>query len=375
MVFATYGSIAGMWSGSIPAVVRRVGVDEVELGILFTLLMAATVLAMSLGGWLSRYASYRTLMLVTAPCMLLTGLLLLASTSRLMFVPSLLAFGMAQGLLDLAMNSEGTAVEGDAGRPVLTTMHGIFSVCFGICALLGSLISVRLTPLASAPILIAAGLAGTLMVWHATPNRRRTAGGTAAPTRSWVYGPLVLLGLAVGFENAGEIAGFLWSAKLLDQAAPALAAISGIGPAFFAGCSAIVRLNGDRIRAVLGDRTVVVGSMILAAIGLLGVGVADSFAAKVAAFAVVGLGTACITPCLFAIAARSDPNARAARLGFVSMIAGIPRITSPMIFGWVWQHTSAGMAFGFSSVLMIAALVAFVAGQATMMRTPEPARL
>ncbi len=369
LVFAAFGVIGGIWAGSVPAIVRRVGVGELELGVLFTLLMASNVTAMTLGGWLSRLVSNRSIMMATVPCMALSAVLVHASSSRLIFIPALLGFGLSQGMTDLAMNAEGSAVESDVGRPMLTGMHGTLSLCIGVCALLGSLIAAAFTPMGSAPILMVAGLFGTLAVWRATPDRRPLAGSAVAPAKSWVYGPLVLLGLAVGFENSGEIAGFLWSAKLLDEAAPSLAAIAGIGPAFFAGCAAIARLNGDRIRSIFGDRNVVIGSLIIAAIGFVGVGVTNSFATRVLSFAIVGLGTACVIPCLFAIAARSDPNARAARLGFVSMIAGGPRIISPMIFGWVWQHSSAGEAFGLCSVLMIVALAMFVAGQAMVGRT------
>jgi len=373
LVFAAFGVIGGVWFGSVPAIVRRVGIGEMELGFLFTLLVMSSVFAMSLGGWLARFVSNRGLLLVTVPGMALTAVLVHASSSRLMFVPALLGFGLTQGLTDLCMNSEGAAVESDVGRPILTGMHGVLSLCIGVFALSGSLIAARFSPAGSAPLLLAAGLVATVMVWFATPSRRAALGVAVPPPRTWVYGPLVLLGLAVGFENSGEIAGFLWSAKLLDEAAPSLAAIAGIGPAFFSGCAALARLNGDRIRSLFGDRNVVIGSLVIAAFGFVLVGVTDNFGGRVVAFAIVGLGTACIIPCLFAIAARSDPSARTARLGFVSMIAGGPRIISPMIFGWVWQNTSAGEAFGLCSVLMVAALVMFAAGQARM-ATPVAVR-
>lgn len=326
-VFASFGIISGIWSGSIPSIVRGIGIDQTELGLLFTLLMISDVLAMSIGGWLARRFSNRAIMLVTVPAMGIAAALLHASASRMVFVPALLGFGVSQGLTDLCMNGEGTAIEAELGRPILTTMHGVLSLCMGLLALAGSLIAVRSGPSASAPLLLATGVLATILVWFAIPSRRVTLAAASSPARrSWVLAPLILLGLAIGFENSGEVAGFYWSAKLLDEAAPALAAIAGIGPAFFCGCAAIARLNGDRIRHLFGDRNVVVGSLVIAAIGFVGVGLFDDFASRVASFAVVGLGTACVFPCLFAIAARSDPSARTQRLGFISMIAGGPRV-------------------------------------------------
>ena len=368
-VFAAFGVIGGIWSGSVPSVSRTVGLDGFWLGLSFTGLMLANVLAMTIGGRIARYISTRRMLLVTVPAMSLAAVLVHSLSALWVFLPALLAFGFSQGLTDLFMNAEGSRIEVELGKPIFSGLHGAVSLCIGVCAIVGSLIAVNLGPWAATPAFLAAGAVATWLVARAIPERPAVWQTTlAAPKPAGLYGPLVLLGLAVGFENASEIAALLWSAKLLDDVAPTLATIAGIGPAFYSACNAIVRLNGDRIRARFGDTRVIVVSLIVAAVGLIGVGVLPGFALRVAAFAVMGFGTACVIPCLYAITANSDPQARAARLGFVSMVAGPPRVLSPLVFGWVVQNASMSTAFSLSSLLVVLALILFLASLPGMAR-------
>ena len=368
-VFAAFGVIAGIWSGSVPTVARSVGLDGYWLGATFTGLMLCNVVAMSVGGQLARAVSSRWMLLTVIPVMAGAAILVHWFSSLWIFLPALFGFGFAQGLCDLFMNAEGSRIEAELGRPIYSGLHGVCSLSLAIGAIFGSLIAVGIGPWASAPIFAAAGCIAAWLVWRAIPERPPVKRpGSARPVLAAVYGPLALLGLAVGFENAGEIAAILWSAKLLNEVAPALASIAGIGPAFYAGCNALVRLNGDLVRARYGDKRVVIASLLIAAAGLVGVGVLPGFGERVAAFAVIGFGTACIIPCLYAIASNTDPERRAARLGFVSMVAGPPRVLSPLVFGWVAQFSSMSTAFGLSSLLLVLALGLFLASQAGMAR-------
>lgn len=365
LVFMAFGVISGLWSGSVPTVARRVGLDAYQLGFAFTVLLIASVSAQTLAGRLARRMSSRQVLLVTVPAMAVFGIGILASSSVATFFTALVGYGVAQGMTDVFMNAEGSAIEAEMGRRIFTGLHGGVSASGALFAIVGSLLATAFGPVSAAPIVIVAGAAATWAVARAIRHRsiapRRPAAATAIG--AWVAWPLVALGLAIGFENAGEMAALMWSARLLDEAAPSLAAIAGLGPAFYSACSALVRLNGDRLRSIFGDGRLVAGSLLVATAGFIGVGVFSGFAARVIAFAVVGFGTACVIPCMFAIAANSDPEARARRLGFVAMVAGPPRVLTPILFGSVAQTASMGMAFGLCGALMLVALGMFVISQ------------
>jgi MFS family permease len=149
----------------------------------------------------------------------------------------------------------------------------------------------------------------------------------------------------------------MWSAKLLDQQAAALTAIAGIGVAFFGLCHAAVRFLGDRSRARFGDMPLMLGSLAVAAAGFMAIGLSGNFVMSVAAFAVVGFGTACVIPCIFALAARLTAANRARGIGFISLIAGLPRIGAPWLFGWLAEARSTSFAFAMCAIAMLVALV------------------
>jgi predicted MFS family arabinose efflux permease len=368
-VFAAFGVIGGIWVGSIPAITKSVGLTEQDLGFVLTLMVLLNVAAFVSGGRLARWISGRRMMLVMLPAAAVMLCAVLASPSYGLFLAAALAFSMSHGYIDLFMNAEGAAVESEQQRPLLTGMHATASLTVAVCALLGSLMSVTYGPLTTVPIVLAAGLAGAWAVWRGVPLRPLPELATVQARPAAFDLGLVLLGLAVGFATAGELVAFFWSAKLLDTEAPSLAAISGIGTAFLCGCAGIARLFGDRVRQRYGDRAVVLGALAVSALGMIGVGVTDGFVLHVVGFAVIGIGTAYLVPCLFAIAAKSAPNARAARIGLMSLIGSPARISAPFVFGWIAQQSGASVAFGLFSLAMIIAAGLFLASQSIMGRT------
>jgi predicted MFS family arabinose efflux permease len=368
-VFTAFGVIGGIWVGSIPAIAKRVGLGEQDLGMVLTLMVLVNVFAFVGGGRLARWVSGRRMMLIMLPVAALMLCATLATPSYGLLVPAALAFSASHGFVDLYMNAEGAAVESEQRRPLLTGMHATVSLAVAICALLGSMISITYGPLATVPVLLAAGLAGAWAVWAGVPLRPLPPARVVAARKASAINPaLLLLGLAAGLGMAGELVAFFWSAKLLDTEAPSLAAISGIGTAFLCGCAGLARLFGDRVRSRYGDPAVVLGALAVSALGMIGVGVTDGFVLHVLSFAVIGIGTAYLVPCLFAIAANSDPDARAARIGLMSLIGSPARISAPYVFGWIAQQSSASVAFGVFSIAMIGSAALFVASQSLMVR-------
>ncbi len=369
LVFSAFGVIGGVWAGSIPAIVKRIGLGEQDWGSVLTIIVLFNVGAFVLGGRLARFVSGRRMMMISLPVAAVMLSLAFASTSFALFLPAALAFTVSHGIVDIFMNAEGAAVESDQQRPLLTGMHATVSLTVAVCALLGSLISVTYGPPATTPLLLAAGIAGAWVVWRGIPERPIIRSERAAIASSAIFSPwLLLLGLAAGLGTGGELVAFFWSAKLLDTEAPQLAAIAGIGTAFLCGCAGLVRLFGDRVRAMFGDRNVVIGALAVSALGMIGVGVTSGFVTHVLFFAVIGVGTAYLVPCLFAIAANSDPTARASRIGLMQLIGGPARVGSPYVFGWIAQQSSASVAFGMFSIAMVASAGLFVASQAMMER-------
>ena len=356
VVFTAFGTAVGSLAGSMPAVTRAAGVDSLALGLAITLSSIATVSVMALGGTLGRHASNRQVLLLGLPCFALLLTVLLTSTSVLVFFASFIVLGFMFGFVDIAMNSEGTAIERDVQTPIFSAFHGCVSAGVLVFAILSSYLAVETGTWATALAMSIAFIMAWLMVQRIVVPRPLASGAASRISSLPHTSPLVLLGLAAGLIIAGEMAALLWSAKLLDEQAPHLSAIAGLGAAFFGLCNALVRFAGDRLRGRFGDLPLMMGSLVVAIAGFAVLGVSRDFSLSVAGFAAVGLGTAVLIPCIFTLAAGLVPGNRAGGIGFVSMIAGIPRIFAPWAFGWVAAGLGISAAFGLLALALCVAL-------------------
>jgi MFS family permease len=221
---------------------------------------------------------------------------------------------------------------------------------------LSSILTDRFGPLASCAVALAMIACAVWSAWSHMPVRalpERPAQGAGAT----ISMPLVLMGLAVGLVNAAEMSTVFWSAKMLRDIAPELAAIAGLGVAFFGLCNAAIRIPGDALRARFGDTRLMLASLATAVLGFLALWLSPGFAFSVFAFALVGLGLSIVCPCLFNMAARGMPGNRAGALGFVGLVAGGPRILAPFGFGWISGGYSINAAFGVCAAVTCAALM------------------
>lgn len=371
--FIAYGLSAGLWAGSIPAITRNASVDSLTLGLGITFYGIAYVMTMSWAGTFARFATNRTIILASLPLVALSGTVLLLAANPLWFLLALVLFGAVQGVLDVFMNAEASYVESDLKRPIFTRFHAAASVTMAVSAIIASLLMVDASPLWAAAILVVGMALAMVFIHRRLPGRfsamARVAPGAPAPRLT----PLIILGLAAGLVITGETAAIMWSAKLLDEQAPALAAIAGLGAAFYGLCNAGVRFGGDSIRARFGDVPLIVGSLLLATTGFLMIGLSRDFLLSTLAFAITGFGTACVIPAIFAITARHMTENRARALGIVSLVAGMPRVLAPWFFGWIATEQSTSFAFGLCAVAMAAALVFILLFQMLLKRAAQPA--
>jgi len=360
-VFVSFGVAIGALAGSMPSVMRNSGIDSEAFGLGLTLSTFVTVGAMAVGGQIARIASNRAVLLCVLPLFALTLGAYLTAQTPLWFFIAIPAMGLCFGLTDLFMNAEAVALEHDLRRPVFLTFHGGVSAGVGVMAVAASLLSTQLGTWA-----VAASAAGMFalswaMVYRAIPPRPLAKGRSARIGTLPNKVPLMLLGIAAGLIIAAETAALLWSAKLLDDMAPTLAAIAGVGAAFFGLCNAAVRFPGDRMRGLLGDLPLMVGSLLVSILGFAALGLSGSYLVSVLAFAAVGLGLALLMPCIFALSANLVPENRAGALSFVSLLTAIPRILAPLAFGMVASAFGTAYAFGLVAVGLVAALLLILA--------------
>lgn len=357
IVFIAFGFIVGANIGAIPVLVNQSGVSPFIFGIMAALGMVSNITALSLGGWINRHFDHRTVLLTILPLAYLAMVYTLSVHSVWSFALSFIIFNFAIGTMDLFMNAEGSVVEHDLARPIFGTFHGVVMYAMGAFSILASVIATwygalwcALPPL---PFVILAMFAvNKTILPHVVADDHEERKTAKLPKKI-----LALIGVALGLNVACELTCIQWAGQLLAELQPDLAAYSGLGAAFYCACSGTMRVNGDWLRARLGDFQVVAGSLVVAICGMIILWLTRDFATSIFAFAITGFGLAVVFPTLFSMTAKLAPDARAAALGFVSGVGGLPRMVLPLVLGTLAQAYGLRMIYAAAAVVALAALL------------------
>jgi hypothetical protein len=376
-MFFAFGIGAGLWGGASGAILIRAGVDAATFGVLLTVYTGAYLIAMSAGGAVAHRFGVGQALSVSAVIFGAALCALLDASTETWVAIALIVAGFLGGVVDLLMNAEGARIERRLGRPILARLHAAASAGMALGAILGSLIVVGPAPWA-ASVLAALGLAGAGVAYHRAARTDRppvAAVGSIARSGLSFAPALIGLGVVVGVSIAAELAASVWSSLLLREEAPKLAAISGLGAAFFSACQAALRFNVDAIRLRVSDLRIIIASFAIAAAGFALVSVQAGFAASVAGFALIGVGTGPIVPCGFALAARQAAAGPAVGLASASLFSALTRLPAPLATGAIAQALSLSAAFAAFALALVttAAAVSIVAYLGRARRGPSKA--
>jgi predicted MFS family arabinose efflux permease len=328
-VFSVNGAMIGTWVGHIPWLQDHLGISKATLGLCLLCMAAGAFIAMPLTGHvLDRRPSASLVRWTTLVFCLMLPLPLLASSPYTLGA-ILFVFGASNGAMDVSMNAHGVAIQETLGRPIMSSLHGGWSVggfaASGLVALAGAAgVDPRLESL-----IVGVGL-WLLALWIigrlGTASAHSPAGGgLALPTR-----PVLLIGGLCFLVMLAEGAIGDWSGIYLRHntgASPGTAALAFTG---FSLGMALARLGGDAINARIGAGRLLRAGTALVAIALGGVLVVGERGPAILGFAVCGLGIANAVPLLFSAAGRIDPPgpslAAAFTLGYTGFIVGPPII-------------------------------------------------
>jgi len=244
-----------------------------------------------------------------------------------MLAATLFVFGASGGAMDVAMNAHGVAVERELGRPIMSSLHGGWSVggfvSAGLVAVAAAAgVDPRLESLIVGVALWVAALWITRRLGSASAQSK-AGGGLALPSRAvMLIGGLCFLVMM----TEGGIAD--WSGIYLRHDAGASTAAAAMAFTGFSLGMAVARLGGDLLNERLGAGRLLRGGMALVAAALGGALLIGQEVPAVIGFALCGLGIANGVPLLFSAAGRLDPPgpslAAAFTVGYTGFIVGPP---------------------------------------------------
>jgi predicted MFS family arabinose efflux permease len=329
LIFGINGMMIGTWVAHIPWLQDQLGISKTTLGLCLLCMAAGSLVSMPLTGRIvdSHPSASVTRAATLAFCLMLP--LPLLATGPYMLGAILFVFGASNGAMDVAMNAHGVAVERQLRKPILSSLHGGWSLGgFAGAGLVAITAAARVDPrLESLLVGIALWLAALWITRRlGSASAHSDAGsGFALPSRA----VLLIGGLCfLTMMTEGGIAD--WSGIYLRHDASASAAVAALAFTGFSLGMAVARLGGDALNERLGAGRLLRSGMALLALTLGCVVLIGEAVPAVIGFALCGLGIANTVPLLFSAAGRLEPPgpslAAAFTLGYTGFIVGPPAI-------------------------------------------------
>lgn len=299
------------------------------------------------------------------------GLALAAVGAALESMPviagGLAIFGLGSGTTDVAMNLSGTALERSRNRALLPFLHAMFSLGTLIGAGLGALaerldLAVSWHLVGVAVVVSAVYAAAPFYLSDGSAGAEPPSDGSATPIASaWRERTTLLIGLVVLGMALAEGAANDWLSLTMVDGHGTSNTIGAVTLGLFLGAMTATRLAGGWLIARLGRVTVVRGSALVAAAGLLLVIIPDSAAVAMAGAVVWGCGAALGFP-IGLSAAGDDPARAAQRVSVAATVGYLAFLAGPPLIGFLAERAGLRMAL---YVVLVAVLISALASPAT----------
>lgn len=340
--FLANGIGVGAWAVLQPVLKDRLGLSDWELSNALLAYALGSALAMPgaalvsprLGpGWTSALVgSLMGIFLILVP--FAGGLVTLSVLAFLM--------GAMCSTQSVSMNAYGSKLETNWGAPIMSSLHGAYSVGALIgAAMAGALIGLNPNFAAWIPgVLVVAICLATI-----APLGRGELHGAATAIFARPEKGMIGLCLLILFSVLIEVSMANWSAVYLTGVLGATASAAAAGFAGFQLGMSGLRLTGDYFVRTLGSARVVFAGGLCATAGLLLVTLAPALPVAVIGFVLIGMGIANAAPLVFSAASRLTASP-ASGVAMVSSCAYASFILGPPLIGFVATKMDLRMGMG-----------------------------
>lgn len=377
-LFVVIGVATSTWVTRTPALRDALQASTEQMGLILFGFSAGSMAGILSANWLvERWQARRAITLGMA--VNLAGLTVLAVGAGMASVPlvvlGFMGFGVGMGWADIAVNVEGGAIEKHEQRPLMTTLHG----CFSLGAMLGAML-------------------GTVMAWWQVPVLWHLLGVAAVGlvlSLYWVRGVYNLSApsAAQASEGAQGQGGFVL--KAFQDRRVLLIGLFALGLALTEGAAhdwlpllmvdgyqfsnaqgtltymlftlgvTVARLGGHWLLQRFSRLALMRASAVLAGTGLLVVVFAQSPVLGAMAVVLWGLGAALGFPLALSAAAEGEGHS-AQRVGAVASLGYVAILVGPPALGFV------GEIWGLRLAMLPALLACCAAFALTYRFKPQP---
>ncbi len=353
--FFVNGAAFASFVPRLPEIRERIGVGLDGLGGLLTIAITiGTVGSLRSPAIIARFGTRRTL--------IVGGLLMVSAlptigfaTVPFVFVVGAAAMMVADGLVDVSMNLQGSWLSARRHAPVMNRLHGLWSlgtVVGGLAAAQAASAGVSLrVHLTCASVLMIGSLLfvgrGLLTVDEGDdesvdetddetrdPNGEHdeTDRGRGAKRSRATRIALLVLALSGACSITVELVSTDWAAFRLSEDFGAAAGFAGLGYVAFTIGMTVGRLGGDLVVMRIGDDRLLRWAIIVSGVGLATAALAPNRWVVLAAYAVAGLGVSTFFPKLYDDAAKFRGR-RGLGLAWLRTGASVTALMIPTLVG------------------------------------------
>lgn len=370
-IFLVCGLGIASWAPMVPLAKDRLQLNEADLGLLLLFLGGGALTMMPLSGIFIRKMGSRKVIAVSvlATALLLPWLLVISNIY--LMAAALFAFGCGIGTVDVAMNAHGVQVQNIYDKPIMSSLHGLFSVggLFGSLGL-GFLMKIGLEPIVAAIsisvllILLLIIQFKNLFTYEAEReiilkfshvDEKKSANNRF----EWLNSTILILGLMCFIVFLSEGAMLDWSAVFLRDTKDVDAELAGIGYAAFSVAMAVMRLTGDSLISKLNSKIIVIGGSIIAAVGIFILIFSPWIPLYLLGFILLGMGAANIVPVFFSEGGRISGVSPTVSIPAITTMGYAGQLAGPALLGFIAHHFSLTVAFESIALLFIVVAVIY----------------
>jgi len=357
--FMALGVLAGTWGAHVPSVKAHYALSEGTLALVLFAAAAGAVLSLLVAGRIVGRLGARASAALASVTMAAALACVLEHGGISTLLAAMVVFGAAMSIFDVAINTEGAALESLSGRTVMSNLHGMFSVgamtgaaLVAYLLTLGIASRMQLFAISACTAFVAVIAAARMLRTHAQP-------GNEGPTAhfAWPKGLLLVIGLLVFAGMTAEGVMYDWSVLYLNQDVGMSQAWAAAGYAVFTAAMALARFGGDALRARHSEKLLLRVGASVAAVAMVVVLLTATPWIAIAGFAVVGAGLAPVAPILFNAATRVPGVSRAAAIASVTSIGYSGFMIGPPLIGSI--ATVASLPLALAVVVLASALLAY----------------
>ncbi|MFG2894779.1 MFS transporter [Streptomyces sp. NPDC048248] len=380
VTFLVNGMMLATWLVMIPSVKERTGLSTGALGVVLTLPVVGSLLAMQISCLLVPRCGTRSMLRGSVPVLALLLWAVGLSGNGAQLGGVLFVFGLVDGLVYVTMTSQAIAVEKRSGRSRMNLYHAAWglgtlagSLLGGLSAWIGGSVAVHL--FATGLLCLVPTIATARNLLADEPASTSLGAGKAPRARAGRRGQSILLLGCLGMVclmSQGAVE--QWGAVYLREERQATSAAASLGFIVFSAALVLGRLGGDALRERSSVAFLLRAFSTLACLGMVLVVAAPSVWWATAGFGLFGAGLSILDPVISSLsghqAAAPGEHADTSVASAVANVATLSHmglLLGPPFIGWLGEWLGLTPAMAVPAVLVL--VVGACAGRVT-----EPGR-